>query len=202
MANKTLGPVGLEGVFVRLEPLRLNHAEGLLVAARNLDWGWFLYPLRTKEDVQRRIVEGLAAEERDEAYAFAVRLRESGSVVGSTSYFGIVARHKRVEIGSTWYTTDVQGTAVNPECKYLLLKHAFEDWGARRIQFTTDINNARSQRAILKLGAKFEGRLRNHAIRADGSLRDSMVYSILPDEWPAVKAGLLARIHPKRPRVS
>jgi RimJ/RimL family protein N-acetyltransferase len=200
MSEPSLGPITLEGRFVRLEPLRQDHSEGLLKAAQNLDWGWFLYPLHTKEDVERRIADGLKAEGAGEAYAFAVRLREAGPTVGSTSYFGIVAKHKRVEIGSTWYTTDVQGTAVNPECKYLLLKHAFEDWGAKRVQLTTDVNNARSQRAILRLGAKFEGKLRNHAIRADGSLRDSMVYSILPDEWPAVREGLLARIQPREGR--
>jgi len=200
MTNQTLGPITLEGDFVRLEPLRHNHSKEILNAAQDLSWDWFLYPLHTKEDVDRRIAEGLEAEKKDEAYAFAVRLKESNRVVGSTSYFGIVARHKRVEIGSTWYTTDVQGTAVNPECKYLLLKHAFEDWGARRIQFTTDINNAHSQRAILKLRAKFEGTLRNHAIRADGSTRDSLVYSILHDEWPTVREGLLARIHSREGR--
>jgi RimJ/RimL family protein N-acetyltransferase len=196
MSNRALGPIVLEGNFVRLEPLRRDHGKELLNAIQGLSWDWFLYPLHRKEDVDRRITESLEAEKKDEAYAFAVRLKGSNRVVGSTSYFGIVTRHKRVEIGSTWYTSDVQGTTVNPECKYLLLKHAFEDWGARRIQFTTDINNAHSQRAILKLGAKFEGTLRNHAIRADGSMRDSLVYSILPDEWPAVREGLLVRIHP------
>jgi RimJ/RimL family protein N-acetyltransferase len=197
MTTQALGPIILEREFVRLEPLRQDHSEGLLKAAQNLDWGWFLHPLHTKEDVDRRIADGLKAEQSDEAYAFAVRLKESGRVIGSTSYFGVVTRHKRAEIGSTWYTTEAQGTVVNPECKYLLLKHAFEDWGARRVQLTTDVNNARSQHAILKLGAKYEGRLRNHAIRADGSARDSMVYSILPSEWPAVRDGLLARIRPR-----
>lgn len=147
------------------------------------------------EDVRKRIAEGLAAEERGESYIFAVRDKRSDKIVGSTSYFGIVSRHKRVEIGSTWYATTAQGTTVNPEYKYLLLKHAFEDWGARRVQFTTDVNSLRSQRAILKLGAKSEGTLRSHAMRADGSMRDSLVYSIIPDEWPTIREALLARIH-------
>lgn len=166
----------------------------MLDAARRLEWDWFLTPLRTKEDINSRIAEGLKAEQKDEGYVFAVRLKKDERIVGSTSYFGIDPRHMRVEIGSTWYTPDVQGTMVNPECKYLLLGHAFEDWGAIRVQFTTDINNLRSQRAITKLGAKFEGRLRNHAIRPDGSVRDSMVYSILRGEWPEVRTKLLARI--------
>jgi RimJ/RimL family protein N-acetyltransferase len=115
-------------------------------------------------------------------------------MVGSTSYFGIVPKHKSAEIGYTWYSPDVWGTAVNPECKFLLLTHAFEDWGAVRVQLRTDANNAHSQRAILKLGAKFEGKLRNQGIRLDGSVRDSMLYSIIPSEWPTVKKRLEKRI--------
>jgi RimJ/RimL family protein N-acetyltransferase len=195
MASGDLGPCTIDGRFVRLEPLRARHSGALVEVAKSLDWGWFLNPLRTKEDVDLRIEEGLKSEERNEGYTFAVRLRKEERVIGSTSYFGISARHRRVEIGSTWYAAEVWGTVVNPECKYLLLKHAFDDWGAARVQFTTDVNNVHSQRAILKLGAKFEGKLRNHAIRPDGSLRDSMVYSIINTEWPRTKARLLARIN-------
>jgi RimJ/RimL family protein N-acetyltransferase len=175
--------------------LRKTYAEALLDAGKGLDWAWVLDPLRTEEDVQRRIEAGLRAEERDEAYPFVVRLRETGRVVGSTSYLDVVSRHKRAEIGSTWYSPNMQGTFVNPECKYLLLKHAFEDWGAVRVQLKTDVNNVHSQRAILKLGAKFEGKLRNHGIRPDGTLRDAMLYSITSTEWPKVKSGLLSRMH-------
>jgi RimJ/RimL family protein N-acetyltransferase len=159
-----------------------------------MDWGWMMGALRSREDVDRRIADGLKAEEKNEEYAFAVVLKRGGRVVGSTSYLGIVLKHKSVEIGATWYSADVQGTAVNPECKLLLLKHAFEDWGAVRVQLKTDINNTHSQRAILKLGAKFEGRLRNHGIRPDGTIRDAMLYSMIPSEWPTVKKGLEARI--------
>jgi RimJ/RimL family protein N-acetyltransferase len=150
--------------------------------------------LRSREDVDRRIADGSKAEEKNEEYGFAVVLRRGGRVVGSTSYLGIVLKHKSAEIGATWYSADVQGTAVNPECKLLLLKHAFEDWGAVRVQLKTDVNNTHSQRAILKLGAKFEGRLRNHGIRPDGTIRDAMLYSMIPSEWPTVKKGLEARI--------
>jgi RimJ/RimL family protein N-acetyltransferase len=136
----------------------------------------------------------MSAEKKGEAFAFAVRLRSQDRIVGSTSYFGVSSEHRRVEIGSTWYTADSQGTLVNPECKYLLLRHAFDDWGAIRVQLTTDANNLRSQRAILKLGARFEGKLRNHAIRADGSYRDSMMYSITAEGWPEVKARLSDRL--------
>ena len=194
MAGGDLGPCTLAGSTVRLEPLREEHSAAMFEAAQKLDWKWFLTPLKTKEDVKNRIFESLRAEKANEAYVFAVRLLKGDAVIGSTSYFGIVPRYKRVEIGSTWYVPGVWGTTVNPECKYLLLNHAFEDWGAIRVQLTTDINNTHSQHAIMKLGAKFEGTLRNYGIRPDGSYRDSKVYSITTDEWPGVKKRLLDRI--------
>ena len=163
-------------------------------ATKSLDWQWFLGPLKTKDDVRRRIAEGIKAEERGEAYAFAVKLKGENRIVGSTAYLTVVPKHKRAEIGSTWYNRRFWGTAVNPECKLLLLEHAFEDWGAVRIQFCTDINNAHSQRAILKLGARLEGTLRNHGIRPDGSVRDAVLYSIIAAEWPAVKSRLQSRL--------
>ena len=193
MSDKNLGPCVLEGAEVRLEPLCQDHAAALLVAAQKLDWNWFLRPIRTKDDVEKRIAYGVRAEEKGEGYAFAVRTRKNGQVVGSTSYLLVDNEQKTVEIGSTWYVPEVQGTKVNPECKYLLMKHAFEDWNAIRVQFVTDVNNLHSQRAILKLGAKFEGTLRSHKIRPDGSARDSMVYSIIASEWPKTREGLLAR---------
>ena len=194
MVSGNLGPCTLVGGHVRLEPLREEHSAALFNAARETDWSWFLAPLRTKEDVQARIAEAARTEQLNEGYVFTVRSLTGNSVIGSTSYMGVVAKHKRLEIGSTWYIRSVWGTAVNPECKYLLLNHAFEDWGAIRVQLTTDIHNVHSQRAIVKLGAKFEGTLRNNGIRPDGSYRDSMLYSITVGEWPAVKAKLLSRI--------
>jgi len=194
MTIRKLGPCVLEGNEVRLEPLRQEHAPALLAASRQLDWSWFLRPLLTKEDVNRRIAYGIKTEKEDNGYAFVVKTRRDGQIVGSTSYLIIDSEQRTTEIGSTWYTQAFQGTRVNPECKYLLMKHAFEDWGAIRIQFITDVNNLRSQKAILKIGAKFEGKLRSHKIRVDGSIRDSMVYSIVANEWPTVREGLLARI--------
>ncbi|MDG7007635.1 MAG: GNAT family N-acetyltransferase [Nitrososphaerota archaeon] len=123
---KDLGPCVLEGKFVRLEPLRREHATGLYEASKSTDWEWFLGPLRTRRDVDRRIAEGIAAERRGEAYAFAVTMLGDGRILGSTSYLTVVPRHKRAEIVSTWYPKDVWGTAVNPECKFLLLRRAFE----------------------------------------------------------------------------
>ena len=194
MNNQTLGPCTLEGKYVRLEPLRMNHADALAEAAAKLDWALMLYPLLTREDVEKRIDNGLKAEEEGEEYAFAVVLKRNGQIVGSTSYMMVVSRHKRLEIGSTWYVQEMQGTAVNPECKFLLLKHAFEDWGALRVQLGTHVKNVHSQRAILRLGATFEGRLRNYGIMPDGKARDSLLYSIIASEWPDVKSNLVSRI--------
>jgi RimJ/RimL family protein N-acetyltransferase len=190
-----LGPCTLEGTFVRLEPLRKKHAEGLFEATKGLDWAWFLSPLRTRAAVDSRIAEGLKSEKKDAEYAFAVMLKEGSRVIGSTAYLVVVSKHKRAEVGATWYSPEYWGTAVNPECKYLLLRHAFEDWGAVRVQLTTDANNIHSQRAILKLGAKFEGALRGHGIRPDGSVRDAFLYSIVASEWPAVRTKLLDRMN-------
>ena len=194
MVGKNLGPCTLEGRFVRLEPLRESHADPLGAAASKVDWSLMLNPLRSRADVESRIKTGLGSEQQDEEYAFAVVTKRDQQVIGSTSYLAIASRHKRAEIGSTWYLPEMRGIYVNPECKYLLLKHAFEDWGAVRVQFGTDARNLHSQRAILKLGAKFEGRLRNYGILPDGSPRNSLLYSIIKDEWPEVRSKLIARI--------
>ena len=194
MQTANLGPCVLEGDFVRLEPLRPSHSGAVLEAAQKMDWAWFLTPLRSMQDVERRIQVGMEGEGRNQEFVFAVLLKEDRRVIGCTAYLTVVARHKRAEIGSTWYVTEMQGTFVNPECKFLLLRHAFEDWGAVRMQLTTDVNNLHSQRAIAKLGARFEGVLRNHGIRPDGSVRDAMLYSITAAEWPGVKSGLIRRL--------
>ena len=153
MSVEKLGPCTLEGRFVRLEPLRSNHLEGLADAAAKIDWSLMLYPLLSKNDVEKRIRNSLDSEVEDEEYAFAVITKADGRIIGSTAYLSVVSRHKRVEIGSTWYLPELRGTFVNPECKFLLLQHAFEDWHAVRIQLGTDARNIQSQRAISKLGA-------------------------------------------------
>ncbi|HEX4919971.1 MAG TPA: GNAT family protein [Candidatus Bathyarchaeia archaeon] len=194
MDETNLGPCTLEGKFVRLEPLRKRHLAELFEASKKLDWGWMLAPLRSRRDVVKRVEEARRRESKGEAYVFAVHLKQDKRIVGSTSYFGIVPQHKRAEIGYTWYEQDLWGTFVNPECKFLLLRHAFEDWHANRIQISTDVNNAHSQKAILKLGASYEGTLRHHSIRPDGSIRDTMTYSITSDDWPRIKPKLKSRI--------
>lgn len=153
-----------------------------------------LSPLRTKRDVEKRIDHAKEMEKRKEEYIFAVCLKRDKRIVGSTAYFGVVPVQKRAEIGYTWYEQNLWGTVINPECKFLLLQHAFEDWNANRVQLSTDVNNLHSQRAILKLGATFEGKLRNHLIRQDGSIRDTLLYSITSSDWPRIKPALQARI--------
>lgn len=187
-----LGPCVLEGKYVKLEPLQPSHSDVLLQAAKNSDWTWITADLTTKEFLDKWIFDSLIAQSRGEACVFVVTYQ--GRVVGSTRYMDIQPASKGVEVGWTWYARSVWGTVVNPECKFLLLRHAFEDWGAIRVQLKTDDKNLHSQNAILKLGAKFEGRLRNHRFRRDGTIRDSMMYSITKEEWPAVREGLLKRV--------
>jgi N-acetyltransferase len=153
-----------------------------------------LSPLKSRTDVEERIEHPIEMEKNNQEYVFAIILKQEKRVVGSTAYFGIVPRHKRLEIGYTWYEQNLWGTIVNPESKFLLLEHAFDYWHANRVPLSTDVNNVHSQKAILKLGAKFGGKLRNHAIRPDGSPRDTMLYSITASDWLTVKATLQSRI--------
>jgi len=190
-----LGPVVLEGPRVRLEPLRPEHAKDLLAAAADpLVWRWLPEQVASRADLDRWLEEALRAQASGTEYPFAVVDLRSGRAVGSTRYMDVSAAHRAVEVGWTWYAPQAWGTAVNPEAKLLLLGHAFERWEAIRLCLKTDSLNLRSRAAILKLGARYEGDLRNHRIRPDGSYRHSSYYSILDTEWPAVKAGLLARL--------
>jgi RimJ/RimL family protein N-acetyltransferase len=189
-----LGPVVLEGRHVRLEPLRPEHAEDLLAASDPSIWRWMPVKVGGREDLDRWLAEAVAAEAAGAEYPFAVIDLARGKAVGSTRYLDISRENRGVEVGWTWYAREMQGTAVNPESKYLLLTHAFEDWGAIRLFLKTDSLNERSRAAILKLGAKYEGDLRNHRIRPDGSYRHSSYYSVLDSEWPALKRALQERL--------
>lgn len=190
-----LGPVVLEGKHVRLEPLRPHHAEALAEAGGSEEiWPWMSATATTVEKAARFIAAAMQAEAKGLEYAFAVIRKADGRVVGSTRYLDVQAAHKGVEIGFTWYAPAVWGTAVNPACKFLLLQHAFETWGALRVQLKTDHMNTRSQAAIRKLGAKYEGTLRNHRIRPDGTVRHTVMFAVTCEEWPEVQAGLLGRI--------
>jgi N-acetyltransferase len=190
-----LGPIVLEGSHVRLEPLDRRHADDLADAASDpLIWRWLPVQVASREDLEQWIDDALVASAAGTEHAFAVVDRKTGRAVGSTRFMDIAAAHKGVEVGWTWYARTAWGGIVNPESKLLLLTHAFELWGAIRLYLKTDSLNERSRAAIAKLGAKYEGDLRNHRIRPDGTYRHSSYYSILDSEWPAVKAGLERRI--------
>ncbi len=186
-------PVVLEGRVVRLVPLSLDHAEGLLSECEPDIFRYFYhFPRQWTLEGFRAYIEGLY--DMPHLQPFAATLRETGQPIGVTTYMDIRAAHRGLEIGNTWIGRAYQGTQVNPECKYLLLRHAFETLGAIRVQLKTDGRNLHSQRAIAKLGAKLEGTLRKYIIMPDGYLRDTVMFSILTEEWPEVKAGLEARL--------
>ena len=181
-------PVTLTGKHVRLEPMTEDHVPGL--AAVGLDdsiWEHMLYGnVRSEDDVRNWVRDILSRGD----LPFTVVHLASGCVAGATRYLNIVPEFRGLEIGGTWYGREFQRTAVNTECKYLLLQHAFESLDCIRVQFKTDLRNVRSQKAIERLGAKREGVLRNHMIMPDGNYRDSVFYSILDVEWPDIKKGL------------
>ncbi len=189
-------PVTLEGSVVRLEPLSVAHAEGLYSAAQDESiWRWMPTKLAgSRERIELWIAQALQAQERGTDLPFATVLRETGAIVGGTRYLNISRRDRGLEIGWTWLNPRVQRTAVNSECKYLLLRHAFETLGAIRVQLKTDSRNTISQRAIERLGAVREGTLRKQMILEDGYQRDTVMYSILDTEWPAVRAHLEAAL--------
>lgn len=185
-------PITLTGRVVRLEPLTEAHTADL--AAVGLDpeiWRFMLYGDIDSEAKMLGFVRDLLARQaRGTDLPFAVILLASGCAIGCTRYLSIDRANCGLEIGGTWYGAAHRRTAVNTECKYLLLRHAFETLGCIRVQFKTDLRNERSQRAIERIGAQREGVLRNHMITPDGTIRDSVYYSIIDREWPAVKARL------------
>lgn len=199
----TIGaPLTLEGSVVRLEPLRREHAELFWEAAKDgLEdiFRWIPYRMETPEDFKRLVEKSHAEQQRGESVVFATIERRSGQVIGSTRFMNIDRANRRVEIGSTWIAPAWQRTAVNTEAKYLMLRHAFEEWKCIRIELKTDALNQRSRNAILRIGAKEEGTLRRHVITWTGRVRDSVYFSILDNEWPAVKAGLEAKLARETP---
>jgi N-acetyltransferase len=181
----------LEGAHVRLEPLSLDHLDALTAVGLDPDlWQWTLAQNRTPEDMRRYVETALAEHRAGQALPFATVERTSGRVVGSTRFAAIERSHRRVEIGWTWIARPWQRTAVNTEAKFLMLRHAFEVWGCVRVELKTNAKNERSRRAILRIGAVEEGTLRKHQLNADGTPRDSVYFSIIDDEWPAVKSRL------------
>ena len=185
-------PVVLEGRFARLEPLDLEHAQGLYAIGQEESiWQYLLRPkLESLEDGQNHIREAQQLAAAGLQIPFAIIEKKTGLVAGSTRYLDLRCSDRGIEIGYTWVGVPYQRTAVNTECKYLLLRHAFEDLGAVRVQLKTDGRNLRSQRAIERLGAVREGVLRKHMALWNGFIRDTVYYSILDGEWPDVKRKL------------
>jgi RimJ/RimL family protein N-acetyltransferase len=184
----------LTGRWVRLEPLAEEHREGLRLVADD-DRIWEHMTVYARGSEFDRIFDDIFAQRTaGKRVPFAVRILSTGELIGSTSYLDPIPQHKRVEIGWTWYRPDQWASAVNPECKYLLLAHAFDTLGLNRVQLVTDLRNARSQAAIAKLGATREGVLRSHMITRGGRVRDSVVFAITATDWPQVKDRLLARL--------
>lgn len=189
-------PLTLQGSVVRLEPIRRDHAALFSDVAKNdLEdiFRWIPYAMKTREDFERLVEKAFAEQEAGESVVFATVERSSGRTVGSTRFMNIDRVNKRVEIGSTWIAPAWQRTAVNIEAKYLMLRHAFEEWGCIRVELKTDALNRRSRNAILRIGAKEEGTLRRHLVTWTGRVRDTVYFSILDNEWPQVK-GRLERI--------
>ena len=185
-------PIVLSGSRVRLEPIQRRHAGDLYQVGRDeAIWRHLTTPpfdsLADAENWVQMCVNRMADGSRVQ---FAVVLPDENKAIGSTGYLDIDRTNRTLEVGMTWYGVDYQRTFVNTECKYLLLKHAFEDQDARRVCIKTDVNNTRSRRAIERIGGVQEGILRNHRINRDGSNRDSVYYGIVDSEWPQVRENL------------
>jgi N-acetyltransferase len=186
-------PVSLtvQGALVRLEPLRPHHAPDLIEAGSDPSvWRYLMEHPRTLADMQGLIDRALHAERSGRELPFAIIDTASGRAVGSTRYEDILPGHRSLEIGWTWLGAPWQRTPRNTQCKLMLLTHAFETLGAVRVQMKADVRNHRSRAAIERIGAVYEGTLRRNRILPDGFLRDSAYYSIIGEEWPAVKLRL------------
>lgn len=181
----------LEQGNIRLEPLSIEHLQGLITATQDGElWNIRVTSAPHPDQVAAYIEHALQQREQQQRQAFAVVNTQTGKVLGTSSYHDIVPNIRRLEIGYTWYAASAQRTHVNTTCKFLLLRHAFEDLGAQLVGFRTDNFNYRSQRAIERLGAKKDGVLRHHQPRKDGTVRDTVMYSIRAGEWTEIKAHL------------
>ena len=192
-------PVNLEQRGVRLVPLALEHEQGLRTAAADGElWRLRITSVPEPEQTRDYIVTALAQREAGQRFAFAVTDAATGTVLGSSSYHDILPAVKRLEIGWTWYAKRCQRTHVNTVSKLLLLSHAFDTLGSQVVGWRTDNFNFASQQAIERLGAKKDGVIRGHALRRDGTIRDTVMYSLRSGEWPEVRAQLLYLLERQR----
>lgn len=188
-------PVSLRGSFVRLLPLSLEHLDGLCAVGLDEDlWRWVPTRVLDRQGMREYVESALDEQRRGASLPFATTLHATGQVVGCTRFANISVKDGRLEIGWTWIGRPWQRTAANTEAKYLMLRHAFEVLGCTRVELKTDGLNEKSRNAILRIGAKQEGILRRHTMTYSGRIRDTVYFSILDDEWPAVKAGLEAKL--------
>ncbi|MBT2565382.1 GNAT family N-acetyltransferase [Arthrobacter sp. ISL-85] len=200
-----LEPLTLTGRHVILEPLAEEHSDGLAHAARDGElWKLWYTSVPAPDAMPAEIRRRLTLQEQGSMLPFTTRLIDPGTggpgrIIGMTTYMNIDAATPRVEIGSTWNAASVQGTGTNPDSKLLLLRHAFEVLGCPAVEFRTHWLNHQSREAIARLGAKQDGVLRSHSRTSDGNLRDTVVFSILEHEWPAVRAGLEYRLDRRVP---
>lgn len=185
-----IAPVTLSGRTIRLEPLALAHASALAAVADPALFRWYTIRIESPADMTRWVEDAIASHAAGTALPFAIVLADGDRAIGSTRFMNVSRYDGRYEIGSTWIAAGHQRTAANTEAKYLMLRHAFETLGARRVELKTHANNAQSRRAIERLGAQFEGTHRNHMLMYDGTMRDTAWYSIIDSEWPPVKARL------------
>ena len=184
-------PVELEGGGIRLVPLAPRHEDGLRAAAADGElWNLRVTSVPRPEETRQYIQDALRMHEEGSRLAFAVTDAATGQVLGSTSYHDILPAVKRLEIGYTWYAGSRQRTHLNSTCKLMLMRHAFETLGCHVVGWRTDNFNFASQRAIERLGARKDGVIRGHALRRDGTIRDTVMYSLRSGEWPEVKAHL------------
>jgi RimJ/RimL family protein N-acetyltransferase len=192
-----LEPVTLRGLHARLEPLSQDQCDGLTEAVRDGElWKlWYTFVPRP-EDMRKEIDRRLGLQASGAMLPWTV-FDADGKIAGMTTYMNVDAPNRRVEIGSTWYAKRVQRSGVNTQCKLLLLTHAFEKLDCIAVEFRTHFFNHQSRRGIERLGAKLDGILRNHQIASNGTLRDTVVYSIIAGEWPTVKAHLTYQLNEK-----
>jgi RimJ/RimL family protein N-acetyltransferase len=190
-----VSPVVLEGRHVRLEPLSPAHEESLIAAAGDGElWNSTVTIVPSRATMSAYITAALEAQAQGHELPFVIIRKSSDQVVGTTRFYFIDRENRHAEIGYTWLAASAQRTGVNTEAKLLLLTHAFESWRCIRVAFITDVLNQQSQTAILRLGAKQEGVLRNHMVMPGGRYRDSVCFSIIEAEWPEVKARLEAKL--------